>query len=46
MTRIAPAAMSIIKNKKYVHNKCVLELNTACQYVLLFPPNEPTKLGN
>ena len=46
MTRIAPAAMSIIKNKEYVHNMCVLELNTACQCVHLFPPNEPNKLGN
>ena len=46
MIRIAPVAMLIIKNKKYVHNMCVLELNTACQYVHLFPPSEPTKLGN
>ena len=41
-----PSAMSIFKIQKYIHNMCVLELNTVCQYVQLFPSSEATNLKN
>jgi hypothetical protein len=42
----APPPMSIAFSQKYIHNIYFLELSTICQYVHLFPSNEPTNLVN